>query len=85
MCFSANGLQLPSDREKLQLLRAERQRDIAADRDMVCEGRDQGTVAFPDAFCKFFLTADPSERARRRNAREPHGNPVRFFVATSII
>jgi cytidylate kinase len=42
------------------------QRSIAAGRDMVCEGRDQGTVVFPDAACKFFLVADPAERARRR-------------------
>jgi cytidylate kinase len=42
------------------------QRAIAAGRDMVCEGRDQGTVVFPDAPCKFFLKADPVERARRR-------------------
>ncbi|MBL8799060.1 MAG: (d)CMP kinase [Planctomycetia bacterium] len=45
-----------------------RQREIAAGRDMVCEGRDQGTVVFPDAACKFFLVADPVERARRRQA-----------------
>ncbi|HEV3255551.1 MAG TPA: (d)CMP kinase [Gemmataceae bacterium] len=42
------------------------QRAIAAGRNMVCEGRDQGTVVFPDAACKFFLVADPVERARRR-------------------
>jgi cytidylate kinase len=42
------------------------QRDLAAGRDMVCEGRDQGTVVFPDAGCKFFLVADAEERARRR-------------------
>jgi cytidylate kinase len=42
------------------------QRDLAAGRDMVCEGRDQGTVVFPDAACKFFMVADPLERARRR-------------------
>src|SRR5262245_56458934 len=42
------------------------QRTIATGRDMVCEGRDQGTVVFPDAACKFFLVADPRERARRR-------------------
>jgi len=42
------------------------QRGIAAGRDMVCEGRDQGTVVFPDAARKFFLVADPAERARRR-------------------
>jgi cytidylate kinase len=45
------------------------QRQIASGRDMVCEGRDQGTVVFPDAGCKFFLVADPEERLRRR-ARE---------------
>ncbi len=44
-----------------------RQRAIAAGRDMVCEGRDQGTMVFPDARCKFFLVADPAERARRRH------------------
>ncbi len=32
----------------------------------VSEGRDQGTIAFPRAFCKFFLTATPETRARRR-------------------
>lgn len=42
------------------------QRRIASGRDMVCEGRDQGTVVFPQAECKFFLVADPKERARRR-------------------
>lgn len=42
------------------------QRDLAAGRNMVCEGRDQGTVAFPQAECKFFLGADPVERAQRR-------------------
>jgi cytidylate kinase len=45
---------------------ARRQRAIAEGRNMVCEGRDQGTVVFPDAICKFFLVADARERARRR-------------------
>ncbi|MCH2123817.1 MAG: (d)CMP kinase [Pirellulaceae bacterium] len=44
----------------------ELQRNIAAQVEIVTEGRDQGTVAFPDAECKFFLTASPTERARRR-------------------
>lgn len=43
------------------------QRRIAHGRDIVCEGRDQGTIVFPDAACKFFLVADPLERARRRH------------------
>ena len=43
------------------------QRDAASGTNIVSEGRDQGTVVFPDAFCKFFLVADPEERARRRH------------------
>jgi cytidylate kinase len=35
---------------------------------IVTEGRDQGTVAFPNADIKFYLTADTAERARRRQA-----------------
>ena len=41
-------------------------RDVSKDRDVVLEGRDLGTVVFPDADLKFFLTADPGARARRR-------------------
>ncbi len=44
----------------------ELQRQFADGRDVVTEGRDQGTVAFPHAECKFFLVADPRERALRR-------------------
>ncbi|MDX1943931.1 MAG: (d)CMP kinase [Pirellulaceae bacterium] len=43
------------------------QRRIGGRRDTVTEGRDQGTVAFPQAECKIFLTASPEERARRRH------------------
>lgn len=42
------------------------QQELAAGRNIVTEGRDQGTVAFANAQCKFFLTASPEERARRR-------------------
>ncbi len=42
------------------------QRASSSGRNMVCEGRDQGTVVFPEAACKFFLVADAPERARRR-------------------
>jgi CMP/dCMP kinase len=49
---------------RTELVRLQRQ---AADRrNVVSEGRDQGTVVFPLAECKFYLTADPNERARRR-------------------
>ncbi len=42
------------------------QREAAAGRNVVTEGRDQGTVVFPNAECKIFLTADEHERAERR-------------------
>jgi len=44
----------------------ELQRIAAFEKNMVCEGRDQGTTVFPDAFCKFFLTARLEMRAQRR-------------------
>jgi len=45
------------------------QRQFAAgEKRIVTEGRDQGTVVFPDADIKFYLTADINERARRRQA-----------------
>jgi len=44
----------------------ELQRKIAQSTDLVAEGRDMGTVVFPDAQCKFFLTAKPEIRAQRR-------------------
>ncbi len=47
----------------------EKQREWAGTRNVVTEGRDQGTVAFPHAECKIFLTASPEERARRRVAQ----------------
>ncbi len=53
----------PALREKL----VEMQRNFAAGKEkIVTEGRDQGTVVFPNADIKFFLTADNTERAKRR-------------------
>ncbi len=42
------------------------QRDVGRDGRVVVEGRDIGTVVFPDAEAKFFLTASVQERAQRR-------------------
>jgi cytidylate kinase len=57
---------LAADNVAVRKRLVELQRQIADDRDTVTEGRDQGTVAFPHAECKIFLTASPAERARRR-------------------
>ncbi len=54
-----------SPRVRAQLVRL--QREFAAENRVVAEGRDQGTVVFPDAYRKFFLTATTAERARRRH------------------
>ncbi len=53
---------LPSVREKLLSL----QRDQALKDGLVADGRDMGTVVFPDAPVKIFLTAAAEVRARRR-------------------
>jgi CMP/dCMP kinase len=46
------------------------QRQIGAERkNVVTEGRDQGSVVFPHAELKFYLDASPQERARRRAAQ----------------
>ncbi|MGH7741671.1 MAG: (d)CMP kinase [Candidatus Eiseniibacteriota bacterium] len=64
---------LPAVRGKLKDV----QRALARERAVVAEGRDLGTVVFPDADVKIFLDADVATRARRR-AEEltKHGIPV---------
>ena len=49
----------------------ERQRQLAAEGDVVIEGRDIGTVVVPDADVKVYLNAAASIRARRRQAERP--------------
>ncbi|MFQ5654743.1 MAG: (d)CMP kinase [Planctomycetota bacterium] len=43
------------------------QRGIRCERPIIAEGRDMGTVVFPDALLKVFLAATQQERARRRH------------------
>ena len=64
---------VPAVRELL----VRQQRQIGASRtDLVTEGRDQGSVVFPDAGLKFFLDASPAERARRRVAQLRHRGEI---------
>ncbi len=49
-----------------------RQREMGAGGEIVMEGRDIGTVVFPDADVKIYLDASPDERARRRAADPAH-------------
>lgn len=57
-CLSAN----PAVRDAMLNI----QREVAAERDVVMEGRDIGTVVIPDADVKFYLDADLLVRAHRR-------------------
>ncbi len=53
----------------------EQQRKIGSSRPSVLEGRDIGTVVFPDAEFKFYLDASPEERAKRRYEQLKEKNP----------
>ena len=64
---------VPAVRELL----VRQQRQVGQERpDLVTEGRDQGSVVFPDAALKFFLDASPAERARRRVAQLRHRGEI---------
>lgn len=55
----------------------ELQRDMAKKQDVLMDGRDIGTVVFPDAELKIFMTADPRVRAcRRYDELRAKGDPV---------
>lgn len=57
----------------------ELQRSLARENNVVMDGRDIGTVVLPDAKIKFFLTATPEARARRRFLEfEAKGQRVEF-------
>lgn len=62
------------------------QRRLGADGGVVLEGRDIGTVVFPDAEVKVFLTASDAERARRRQAElEVRGAPAELDAVLAEI
>jgi cytidylate kinase len=70
---------IPSVRKWL----VDRQREIASKAKLaVMEGRDIGTVVFPDAKWKFFLTASPEVRARRR--LEQSGETIEGSTVASV-
>ena len=59
------------------------QRAIAEDANVVAEGRDIGTVVFPNADVKVFLTADPEARALRRAVQRAGGDAAKDKDATA--
>lgn len=63
-----------------------KQQQLGRDFDLVAEGRDMGTVVFPQAKCKFFLDARPEVRAGRRFAQLKEQNmPADLELLTSQI
>ncbi len=64
----------------------QRQRAMGRPGGVVMEGRDIGTVVFPDADVKIYLDASPDERARRRAADPAHGGSPQGLaeVATAL-
>jgi cytidylate kinase len=73
---AAGVARLPAVRSVL----VERQRQMGVNGGIVMEGRDIGTVVFPDADVKLYLDASPEERARRR-ANDPAHTGVPAAVA----
>ncbi len=53
--------------KEVRKIMVEKQRRIARDKNVVMDGRDVGSVIFPDAYKKFYITADIEERAKRRH------------------
>jgi cytidylate kinase len=66
---------------ELRAVLVRRQRLIGSQHPLlVTEGRDQGSIVFPDAGVKFYLDASPRVRALRR-ARQTHGEPTEAQIA----
>src|SRR5204863_5784702 len=72
---------------KVRAVLVGRQRALAERGGVVMEGRDIGTVVFPDADVKVYLDASPDERARRRANDPAHsGGPTAVAdVETALI
>jgi len=81
-CWASRLAVVPSVRAYLKMAQIALGRTTS----LVAEGRDMGTVVFPEATHKFFLDADPDERARRRCRQlEGQGKAADFAaIAASI-
>ena len=71
---------------RVRAVLVERQRQVGADGGIVMEGRDIGTVVFPDADVKMYLDATPEERARRRASDPSHtGGPAAVSEVATLL
>jgi len=70
---------------RVRAVLVDRQRHMREGEGIVMEGRDIGTVVFPDADVKIYLDAAPEERAKRRATDPAHSGPVAIAdVATAL-
>ena len=70
----------PRVRERMVAL----QREMGAKGDVIAEGRDVGTVVFPHADVKVFLTADAAARAHRRAVQRGGGDTAKADASVSV-
>ncbi len=64
---------------QVRVLLVKRQQEMAREQSVVMDGRDIGTHVLPDATLKVYLTAEPEERARRREKElAEKGRPVPY-------
>ena len=71
---------------KVRSVLVDRQREVGRRGAIVMEGRDIGTVVFPDADVKIFLDASPEERARRRANDPAHsGGPTAVADVAALL
>jgi cytidylate kinase len=71
---------------KVRAILVTRQREMAIDGGIVMEGRDIGTVVFPDADVKIYLDASADERARRRASDPAHtGGPAAVAEVATLL
>jgi len=71
---------------KVRAVLVQRQRALGAGGGIVMEGRDIGSVVFPDADVKVYLDASPDERARRRAADPAHsGTPAAVADVAALL
>jgi cytidylate kinase len=64
-----DNVSLVSSVPRLREILVEKMRGYAVDHDIVMEGRDIGSVVFPDTPYKFYIDASPDVRLRRRQAQ----------------
>jgi cytidylate kinase len=71
---------------KVRAVLVNRQRQLGAGGEIVMEGRDIGTVVFPNADVKVYLDASPEERARRRASDPAHtGGPAAVSEVATLL